>query len=394
MQRRIALKIIYKTINDSSFTNLLMRKELDKLPNIQRAFVTNLVNGVLKNYDFLNYQHSSYYKSTSLKNRIILSMAMYEKFFLNEKDYVVNNEYVSLGDNEYDRSFINAILRQIKSVVEPNSEYIKYSIPEWLYKLLSKQYNTDQLKIILNNYHRIPTIYYRLNHRQATYNDLKHLNIDIINKDIFTSKDNLVNSNEFKSGLFYIQDINASLLVDEFNFDQNDLFLDACSAPGSKLFNALEHIKSTNAYANDINETRVNLIKDKANVLGYNGVHYLNYDASKLSSYLNISFDKILLDVPCSGLGVIGRRSDIKFHIKPESLDELEKIQKDILEDVSKLLKVNGEMIYSTCTLNKKENTKQIEKFINTHKDFKLIKEKTIINLEGDMFYEALLKRI
>lgn len=394
MQRKIALKILYKTISDSSFTNLLMRKELDKLPQIQRAFVTNLVNGVLKNYDYLNYQHTSYYKSTSLKNRIILSMAMYEKFFLKEKEYVVNNEYVSLADSAYDKSFINAILRQIESTIEPDSEYIKYSVPEWLYKLLSKQYDADQLKVILDNYHRIPIVYYRLNHHLATYDDLKHLDINIVNKDIFTSTSNLVNCDEFNLGLFYIQDINASLLVDEFTFRKSDLFLDACSAPGSKLFNALEHIKSTNAYANDINETRVNLIKDKASVLGYEGVHYLNLDASKLSSYLDVSFDKILLDVPCSGLGVIGRRSDIKFHIKPESLDELEKIQKNILEDVSKLLRVNGEMIYSTCTLNKKENTKQIEKFINVHKDFILIKEKTIINLDGDMFYEALLKRI
>ena len=394
MQRKIALKIIYKTIEDSSYTNLLMRTELDKLKPIQRPFVTNLVNGVLKNYYYLEYQHLDLYKKTNLKNTIILSMAVYEKFFLNEKDYVVFNEYVDLGESKFDKKFLNAVLHNIKELREPNKYYIKYSLPEWIYNLLSKQYSNDELKKILENYSRVPSVYYHINSNKADFNKLKELEIENIDNKIYTSKHNLINTNEFKEGYFYIQDINASKLVDELCLNENDIFLDACSAPGSKLFNALEIVKPENAYANDINEKRVGLIKERAENLGYLNVNYSCIDSCKLHEYFDKKFDKILLDVPCSGLGVIGRRNDIKFHITPNSLDELQVIQSQILESASKIIKNNGQILYSTCTLNKKENDKQIDSFLSKHTDFRLIRKKTIINLDGDLFFLALIKKV
>ena len=105
-QRELALDILYKTINDESYSNLLMRKQLNKIEPIQRAFVTNLVNGVLRKYEILmdQFENEIEYK-TSLRVRLILAMALYERFALKEKDYVVNNEYVSLGRNKYEKSF-------------------------------------------------------------------------------------------------------------------------------------------------------------------------------------------------------------------------------------------------------------------------------------------------
>lgn len=394
MQRRIAFKIIYKTINDSSYTNLLMRSELEKVKPIQRAFITNLVNGVLKNYDYLSYQFKDLYKTITKRNNVILTMALYERFFLNEKDYVVNNEYVELGESEFDKKFLNAILHKVNKLIEPTEEYIKYSIPEWIYKLLSKQYSKDEINIILNNYHRIPKVYYHINNKKVDASILNNLDIDWLDNKVFTSNSNLINTKEFKEGYFYVQDYNASTLIEEFPFKKDDLFLDACSAPGSKLFNALDYIESYNAYANDLNEKRVNLIKDRAENLGYKDIHFSNIDATKLHEYFDIKFDKILLDVPCSGLGVIGRRNDIKFHITPQSLDELQVIQKGILESASKIVNDDGYILYSTCTLNKKENDKQVDAFLNEHSDFKLIRKKTILNLDGDLFFEALLKKV
>ncbi|MDO5440634.1 MAG: rRNA methyltransferase, partial [Erysipelotrichaceae bacterium] len=93
-------------------------------------------------------------------------------------------------------------------------------------------------------------------------------------------------------------------------------------------------------------------------------------------------------------LGVIGRRNDIKFHITPQSLDELQVIQKGILESASKIVNDDGYILYSTCTLNKKENDKQVDAFLNEHSDFKLIRKKTVLNLDGDLFFEALLKKV
>ena len=392
MQRKIALKIIYKTISDASFTNLLMRKELQNIDPLKRAFVTNIVQGVLKNYEFLAYNVSLYAKKTDLLNRIIIMMALYERFYLDKESYAVNNSYVELAKTKYDKSFVNAILRKVDKLVLSNIPYIDNSLPEWLYKLLSKQY-PEKINDILANYHAVHKTYYRLNPHKCTFKDLSKYKVEIIKDNIFICETNLLNSEEFKKGYFYIQDINAAKLTEVLDLTEDDLLLDACSAPGSKLFNCLEVVKDYNAFSNDLSETRLNLIKQRALLLGYNHVNFTNYDASILNKKLNMSFDKIILDVPCSGLGVIGRKPDIKFHIQPDNLDELQGIGYSILENCSDLLKEGGELLFSTCTLNKKENGKQIGKFLVKHNEFSILKEETIIENYGDLFYYCLLKK-
>ena len=388
-QRSLALDIICKSIGSDSYTNLLMRKKLMELEPIQRPFVSNLVSGVLKEYDYLLFQVSGYLKTnTSLKNKVIIAMALYERYFLDKEAYI-NNEYVDLA-NKYDKPFINAILRK-EYEFKNGEEYINNSLPKWIYNLLAKQYNDEELNKILKNFKRVPVVYYRINHHKATFDDFK--DIEIINDDIFTSKQNLLNSNEFKQGLFYIEDINSSSLVKNLDLKKDDVLLDVCSAPGSKLFNCLDVVKPSNAYSNELHEHRLKLIEDRAKLLGYEGVHYLNLDGRILSDVLDVKFDKILLDVPCSGLGTIGRKPDLKYHLKPESLDELQTIQRELLKSCSMLLKEGGQILYSTCTLNKKENGRQVSSFLSEHEDFKLIKEETIINDYGDCFYYAVITK-
>ena len=192
---------------------------------------------------------------------------------------------------------------------------------------------------------------------------------------------------------FYIQDINSGELVSHLELSENDIFIDVCSAPGSKLFNALETIKTQNAYSNDVHEKRVDLIKKMAQRLGHEGVHYSCCDGRKLKDTLDVKFDKILLDAPCSGLGVIARKPDLKFHIKPENLDELQMLQYELLCSTSEILNEKGVILYSTCTLNKKENEKQIAKFLNEHKEFVLDEQNTIVNELGDCFYYARIRK-
>ena len=391
-QREIALNIISKTISDDSYTNLLMRKKLEELEPIQRPFVTNLVNNVLKNYDLLLFQVNGLIDNkTSLKNKIIITMALYEKFYLKEKDYVITNEYVNLAKNKFDKAFINAILRKEIDFKYSENESINNSLPSWIYNLLKSQYENNELNEILNNYKRVPDVYYRLNKSKANFEMFD--NIEIIDDSIFRSNKNLINSKEMNEGLFYIQDYNSSCLYKNLDLVCDDILLDVCCAPGSKLFNCLDIIKPNNAYANDLHKHRVELIKQKAEVLGYYGINYLNYDGCVLKDVLNTKFSKIILDAPCSGLGTLGRRPDLKFHIKPESLDQLQSIQEKLLDSIKNLLLDNGILLYSTCTLNKKENRKQIDKFLLNNKNFKLLDDKTIINQKGDCFYYAKLMK-
>ncbi|MBQ6559574.1 MAG: hypothetical protein IJL85_01955 [Erysipelotrichaceae bacterium] len=392
-QRQIAFNILYKTISDESYSNLLMRKELNQLEPIQRAFVTNLVNGVLRKYELLEYQYKKEInEKTSLSNRIILNMALFERFYLKEKDYVVNNEYVELAENRYDKSFINAILHKINAF-EQSVGNVDSCLPEWIYRLLKAQYDDETFDKIIQMYQSIPTIYYRLNKLRCSYEDLKHLDIKVINEDSFSSENNLLKTKEYEKGFFYIQDLNSASLYKHLQLQKKDSLLDVCSAPGSKLFNCLDVIKPENGYANDVNGNRVDLIKKMAKKLGYEGIHYLNQDGRELKNVLDKKFDKILLDAPCSGLGVIGRKPDLKFHIKPESLDELQILQKELLNSMDPLLKQGGILLYSTCTLNKKENEKQISLFLQENPQYHLLEEEILINSSGDAFYYATIKK-
>lgn len=394
MQRLIALNILRKTISDESFTSLLMRKELEKLEKVQRPFVTNIVQGVLKNYELLEYNVNLYVRKTSLTNKLILMMALYERYFLKEKEYAVNNSYVELSKTKYDKSFINATLRNIRELKYSDNEWINVSLPEWLYKLIKKQY-PDDYRTVIENYHSVHKTYYRLNPNKTDSDYLKDkYDIEIMENNVFISKQNLINTDDFNNGFFYIQDINAAKLTSVLKLKEDYTLLDVCSAPGSKLFNTLELLKDSNTFSNDLNSTRLELIKKKALILGYKNINFLNCDGRYLNSKLNMKFDVIMMDVPCSGLGVIGRKPDIKFHIKPENLDELQNIGYEILNNCSKLLKEDGQILYSTCTINRKENEKQIEKFIKNNPEFKIIEEKTIIESYGDLFYYCLLSRV
>lgn len=394
MQRLIALNILRKTISDESFTSLLMRKELEKLEKVQRPFVTNIVQGVLKNYELLEYNVNLYVRKTSLTDKLILMMALYERYFLKEKEYAVNNSYVELSKTKYDKSFINATLRNIRELKYSDNEWINVSLPEWLYKLIKKQY-PDDYRTIIENYHSVHKTYYRLNPNKTDFDYLKDkYDIEIMENNVFISKQNLINTDDFNNGFFYIQDINAAKLTSVLKLKEDYKLLDVCSAPGSKLFNTLELLQDSNTFSNDLNSTRLELIKKKALILGYKNINFLNCDGRYLNSKLNMKFDVIMMDVPCSGLGVIGRKPDIKFHIKPENLDELQNIGYEILNNCSKLLKEDGQILYSTCTINRKENEKQIEKFIKNNPEFKIIEEKTIIESYGDLFYYCLLSRV
>lgn len=391
-QRKISLNILYKTIFEESYSNLLMRQELNKLPIDKRSFCTNLVNGVLRNYEFLQFQFKEYIDSnTSLINKLILTMATYEKFYLNKENYVINNEYVNLCDNKFDKAFINAVLHKINYLKEPQDDNIRYCLPLWIYNLLKSQYTSDELKNIVSVYRKIPQVYYRINKNKIKMNKI---NADIIDDDFFTSNKNLLNSDDFSKGYYYVQDYNSGQLYKHLQLQRNHNLLDVCSAPGGKLFNCLDILKPENCFANDLYKNRLNLIKKAADRLGFKGINYINSDGRYLKDHLNIKFDRILLDAPCSGLGVIGRKPDLKFHIKPESLDELQILQSELLESVKTLLAIDGILLYSTCTLNKKENRKQIDNFITNNPDFKILEDDTIINNMGDCFYYCVLTKV
>ena len=324
-------------------------------------------------------------------------MSIYERFYLGKDAYVSINEYVELAHSKSEKGFLNAVLRKVVEFKEPEGDDLKAlairtSMPLWIVKMINKQYDQEHFDFLMSDLDHEPTVFYHLNTTKASYEDLKEYPINILNEHIFTSSTNMLNKDEFLDGLYYVQDYNSSRIVSFLDLKKDSKFLDVCSAPGSKLFNALETIEDKNAYANDIHEHRVDLIRKRAVQLDYPNVNYLNCDATKMSKEEVGEFDRILIDAPCSGLGVIKRKPDLRYHIKPENIDEIVLLQKAILDNCSKLLSVGGIMVYSTCTINTKENGRQVQNFLKDHPEFELLAEEDLVERnDSDRFYVAKL---
>ena len=398
MQRKIAYEIIKSSLINGEYANLGLKKRLNELKPIQRGFVTELVNGVLRNLYLLDYQYQDLIsEEPKIELRILLDMSIYERFYLGKDAYVAINEYVNLGKTKSEKGFLNAVLRKVNEFKEPEGDSIdslsvKYSMPKWIVKMIFKQYDCEHFDFFMRELGNEPSVFYHLNTTKASYEDLKHYDIEPLNEHIFISKENMLLKPEFASGLYYVQDYNSARIVQYLDLKEDSKLLDVCSAPGSKLFNALETIKDVNAYANDLHMHRVELIRKRAVQLGYANVNYLNEDATKIKPEDVGTFDRILIDAPCSGLGVLKRKPDLRYHILPENIDEIVQLQADILNNCSKLLVTDGIMVYSTCTINTKENSRQVKKFLDNHPEFILLEENNLIEREdSDRFYVAKL---
>ncbi|MCR5160982.1 MAG: hypothetical protein K6C06_04355 [Lachnospiraceae bacterium] len=394
-QRKLAYDVLKKVILQKQYANLLMQKALNSLPADRRPFVTELVNGVLRNYALLKYQFIGKTKSsTKESDLLLLSMAAYERFFMNEKDYAVTNEYVKLAEN--DRGFINAMLRGMKEMKtpvgdDPKDLAVRYSLPEWLVRMWKSQYPEDLLYLLEDAGKRSP-VAYRLNPRKANREDPLFADAEFFDEYGFYSPQNLIDSEAFRKGTFYVQDKNAQQAVKALDLKKDSVFLDACSAPGGKLFNALETVSEENCYGNELHPSKAEELIKRLALLGYS-VRITSLDARKLNEVYDFPFDRIMLDAPCSGLGVLKRKPDLRYNVRPEDLDDLQKTQAEILDTLSGMLKKEGILVYSTCTLNKKENEKQIVAFLKRHPEFTLEYEHTFLHEEGDHFYLAKLRK-
>lgn len=375
----------------------------------------------------------------------ILRMGIYQIVFLDKipKSAAVN-ESVNLAKRYGHKSssnFVNAILRKVNKTdyeeffsIENDVERISKtnSMPVWLIeellnqidienkerKIKDKKINAEEEKInaegekinvvheesikqveeICKNSNIRPKISIRVNKLKIDKNELKNKlkeqNINVTDGVIddfliLEQTKNIENLDLFKKGLFTIQDEAAGLVPLILNANSNENVLDACSAPGGKTTYIAEIMKNQgNIEAWDIYEHRVNLVNKNANRLGISIINTNVKDATKLEEEYLMKFDKILLDVPCLGLGVLKRKPDIKWKRNKEQIQEIKKIQEEILQNCSQYLKDDGELVYSTCSILKSENEEVINKFLNKNTNFKIEK----INLSKYKYFEKFLK--
>ena len=430
--RKLALNMLYKVEKENAYTNILLNDVINKnkkeLNNKDIGLISEIVYGVttwrLTIDEIIKKYSKIKIKKISSWILNILRLSIYQIVFLDKipKSAAVN-EGVNLAKkygNKGSVGFTNAILRKVDKDTERDKlnniklnndnndlEIISKctSMPIWIIEELKNDgLNNDNILDICRKSNIRPNISIRVNNLKINRKELEKILDDekvkikkdgILKDFIILDKINGIEELEsFKNGLFTVQDEVAGLPAIILNPKQNDKILDSCSSPGGKTTYIAELMKNKGEIlAFDIHEHRVKLVEENATRLGINVIKTKVEDASIYKKEYKEKFDKILLDVPCLGIGVLKRKPDIKWQKKKADLDEIQKLQMDILNTCSKYLKIGGELVYSTCSIFKKENRFLIEDFLNKNKNFKLVNLKDIIEEKIDnKFFLSYLK--
>ena len=425
--REIALKILYKIDKEKAYSNIALNEEIKenrkKLEEKDIGLISEIVYGVttwrLTIDEIIKKYSKIKIKKISPWILNILRMGLYQIIFLDKipKSAAVN-ESVNLAKrygHSSSSNFVNAILRKVEKSdykeffqIDDNIEKISKttSMPIWIIEELLKNNNIETVEQICKNSNLKPKITIRINNLKTNKKEieqkLKGKNIEYKETEyedflILEKIKNVENLDLFKEGLFTIQDISAGQTAKILNPQKGEYILDACAAPGGKTTYMAEIMENEGQIlAWDIYEHRTKLIEENAKRLGIEIIKTEVKDASIYNEKLKEKFDKILLDVPCLGIGVIKRKPDIKWQRNIEDIKKITNIQVKILENCSRYLKKGGELVYSTCSILKQENENTIFNFLKENDTFDIV-ENSMTNIlpdnEKDGFFICKLKK-
>ena len=418
--RRLAADILVKIEKDGAYSNIAVSQQLRKseLNDRDRALTTALVYGVLDRKITLDYGLSLFLKSPLEKaaplTRQVLRTALYQIMYMDRiPDRAAVDEAVKAvkKSKEYKNAgFVNGVLRNIlrSGIILPEDDSIesmsiRYSCPEWIIESFITDYGIDTAKLLLEDSLKPPQVTVRVNtlvtDKDSVCEELKKQGIPYT----FAAAENALNieysediskNKLYSDGCIYVQDAASQKAVSVLAPKPGDRVLDMCAAPGGKSFTMAQYMENRGEIiACDLHEHRVRLISESAQRLGISIIKAVKSDARVYRKDMGV-FDCILCDVPCSGLGVIRRKPDIKYN-QDADLSQLEETQYRILCNAAKYLRKGGKLLYSTCTLRKAENEKLVIRFEKEYNDFYKCREYIYMpHTDGtDGFYCALLMR-
>lgn len=418
--RKLAVNILIKIEKDGAYSNLALSeffKDTD-LSSENKAFVSALVYGVLDRKITLDYVLSKFLKTPIKKTAPftlnVLRTALYQIMFMDKiPESAAVNEAVKLikkSKESRNSGFVNAVLRSVlrsDNLIPQdnsiNSLSVKFSAPIYMVESFVSDYGVDTAISLLEESLKSAPFTLKVNtiktDKEALKTELENIGIsarlgNIENSLILEKGINLKKNEFFKKGYFHIEDEASQRAISVLNPSENERLLDICAAPGGKTFTIAEQmLNKGEIIACDLYPHRVALIDEGAKRLGIGIIKTKACDATVFDDSLGV-FDAVLCDVPCSGFGVIRRKPDIKYK-QIEDFCELEAIQKSILSNAVKYLKKGGRILYSTCTLRKKENEDVVHSFLEENKEFSLVTEKTLMPHidKTDGFYYALMEK-
>ena len=392
--RALALEALLLIDVEKEYSHKVIDMALKKysyLSKADRGFFSKVVHGVVEYRLQLDDIIKKYNNGKRVKPviREILRMSVYQILYMDRvPDRAVINEAVNLVKIKRLQGltgFVNGILRKISSEKEElkfDDLSIRYSMPELILNIIrdnTGEYFNETLEYFLNTGHLSIRVNTSKSSVEDVIKDLEAENIKVkrskLNSDILyiTGFDRVDDIEVIKSGKCYITDTSSSMISKVLGVRDIKKCVDVCAAPGGKSFLLADKLdKSSKIYSCDVSENKVELIRENAKVQGFSNIIPSVADARIFDERFSDA-DLVLADLPCSGIGIIGKKPDIKYRLEEEGLKSLSNLQKEILDNVSKYVKKNGELIFSTCTLNKAENEDNMLLFLKNHKDFKAV---------------------
>lgn len=428
--REVVLEMLLEILEKGRYSHLVTKAVLDKYSYLEqndRAFIKRLCNGCVEQKIRIDYVLNQF-SSTKVEKmkpviRNILRMGVYQILFMDKvPDSAACNEAVKLaGKKGFDKlkGFVNGVLRNIarqkEEIKYPEREkdlcshlQITYSMPEWIVKMWSEQYGEEKTEAILSGLLKERPFTLRLDEslsgeeKEELLKQVKEAGIQLENCEELAyayrvlKMDSIENIPGFLEGKWMVQDLGSMLITQFGKIKPGDTVIDVCGAPGGKALHAAAKIgKDGKVFVRDLTDYKVSLIEENLARAGYTNVIPQVMDATVVDPSSVGAADVVIADLPCSGLGVIGRKPDIKYRVKTQDLEDIAQLQRTILQVVYQYVKPGGTLLYSTCTLNKKENEENVA-FIREHLPFVLEETKELLPGNGDTdgFYMARFKRI
>lgn len=425
--RELVLDILLAVTRDGEFSHIAIRNVLDKyryLSKQERAFITRLSEGTLERRIELDYIINQFSKTKVNKMkpviRCILRSGVYQLKYMDAvPDRAACNEAVKLAVKRGFsglRGFVNGVMRNISrnlsGIVYPDPEKepiravsIQTSMPEWLVERFVRQFGMECAAGICKNFLKDRDTSVRVDVQRISREEVKEQLIrqgvtvrenPAVSCGLFLSGYDVLDTLQpFQDGVIYIQDPASMLVAEQADPKTGNFVLDVCAAPGGKSIHMAEKLAGTGMVeARDLTEYKVGLIEENIERSGLENIRARQWDARMQDKEMLGKADIVLADLPCSGLGVIGSKTDIKYNASEEKIQELSALQREILNTVEGYVKQGGTLMYSTCTITAEENQENVEWFLNEHPDFVLESSQQILpETSCDGFFIAKMKR-
>lgn len=402
-EREIVLEVLLEITEQGMYSHIVLRDVLNKyqyLEKKERSFITRVTEGTLEHMMEIDYILDQFSKVKVKKMkpviRNIMRSAVYQMKYMDSVPVsAACNEAVKLAVRKGFgslRGFVNGVLRnvarnldQIEYPTEPRQRLsIQYSMPEWILNLWLKAYDSDIVEQMLQAFQRETPLTIRCNLRMVTPKQLKeHLEAEGVTVKVhpyleyafhISGFDYLGDLESFQNGEFSVQDISSMLVSELAGPKEGDYVIDVCAAPGGKSLHMAEKLNgSGRVEARDLPEYKVGLIQENIERTGLSNVEAVQQDALIFDETSVGKADIVLADLPCSGLGVLAKKTDLKYKATKEGADSLAKLQREMLKNVQAYVKDEGKLVYSTCTINPAENMDNVHWFLNEYPEFELI---------------------